>query len=481
MRGRFDDPNALFTSSTDKYAGLATINNIGGFIIVIKMVIGFADGGEEIYSDPFVLVTGPPVVPLQPSSGVESFERADLGLTESTMSPSHTVWHRDRLYSLVFPLHRESRSWSVEGLKQELERSSDSILCARAHEPFKLFSPMHVSTHHQEVGNNAEDEFPFFIPSGGPNAVDCLSKHDRTAFAVATSVSPEQLEASGNRAYTGVFAQMRAIALPKDHGLLVGMVVEPCTLDTFLEVVGYYDGTVSDYDWLDHPWARSWFLASKLNPSVFAQHMFTWAMAEDSLAPCRGLSPSEEQELFFGYVWLKLAYMCFRDALFNGPPMAKLILPHFHKYEEAAAHVLGSAIGIQFLPPDHQVLLYLLTTPLGTTWLPNSRSSTDLKFAKRLSRNPSRKGASASRIYVLFPRLAPLFTVAFFEKSPALLKGLRSTSFESGAYLGTSSTELSEGLSFWHLVASLFEVEDGCIPSRGLSADALCQLIIYIW
>jgi hypothetical protein len=72
----------------------------------------------------------------------------------------------------------------------------------------------------------------------------------------------------------------------------------------------------------------------------------------------------------YGYVWLKLAYMCFRDALFNGSSMTKLILPRFNKYEEVAAQVLGSAAtGIQFLPPAHQVLLYLLSIPKVHSWV----------------------------------------------------------------------------------------------------------------
>lgn len=78
----------------------------------------------------------------------------------------------------------------------------------------------------------------------------------------------------------------------------------------------------------------------------------------------------------------------------------------------------------------------------------------------------------------MFSQLMPLFIEGFFERSPALLKGLRSTSFDSGAYRGTSFTELSDGISFWHLVASIFEAEDGRIPSQGLSSDALSQLIM---
>jgi hypothetical protein len=96
MRGRNVDPDAPFTSSTDKYAGLATMTDIGGFIVVIQMVIGLTDGGEEISSKPLVVVLGPPVVPLQPDS--------DLGLTEGTMSPSETLWPKERLYPLAFRL-----------------------------------------------------------------------------------------------------------------------------------------------------------------------------------------------------------------------------------------------------------------------------------------------------------------------------------------------------------------------------------------
>jgi hypothetical protein len=149
------------------------------------------------------------------------------------------------------------RSWPVKDVKKELERSSDSILCA--HEPFKMLSPVLIVIKGQEVRNNAKDEFPYFIASGGPNAVEYLPEHDRKSFMLASSVSPEQLEASGNCAYTGVYVHTHVLPLLPDHGLPVEMVVEPCTLDSFLEVVGYYGGTMSDYDWLDHPWVWSWF------------------------------------------------------------------------------------------------------------------------------------------------------------------------------------------------------------------------------
>jgi hypothetical protein len=195
MRGRNADPDAYpFTSSTDKYAGLATMTDIGGFIVVIQMVVGLTDGGEEIYSKPLMVVLGPPVVPLQPDSGVAAFERADLGLTEGTMSPSETLWPKERLYPLAVPLMRAMRPWAFDNLKKELEQSKNSILCA--HEPFKLLSPVFIPTQHEVVGTDAENEFPFLVSTdGGCNPINRLSEHDKASFAMATSVSPEKLEA----------------------------------------------------------------------------------------------------------------------------------------------------------------------------------------------------------------------------------------------------------------------------------------------
>jgi hypothetical protein len=91
--GGSDDLAVPFSSSTDKYVGQATMNNICDFITMIKMVIDFADGGEEIYFPPVKVVMGPPVVLLQSSF---------------TMSPSNAGWLRDRFYPLLFPLQHES-------------------------------------------------------------------------------------------------------------------------------------------------------------------------------------------------------------------------------------------------------------------------------------------------------------------------------------------------------------------------------------
>jgi hypothetical protein len=99
------EPSGLYKSPVSKYSSLASLPGLGGFITMIQVVISVSDAGEERLSDPFLVVTGPPVVPLQSSSEASVFPRAEIGLEGISLAPSEATWPNERLYPLVFPLN----------------------------------------------------------------------------------------------------------------------------------------------------------------------------------------------------------------------------------------------------------------------------------------------------------------------------------------------------------------------------------------
>jgi hypothetical protein len=96
---------------------------------------------EDAYSTtpmPFLIVTGPPVVPMQLSSDASVFLSADIGMEGVAGSP----WPSPRVYPLVFSAQRSTRSCRPQDLPKFLSDSFSSLLVSI--EPFKMFGPVLV-------------------------------------------------------------------------------------------------------------------------------------------------------------------------------------------------------------------------------------------------------------------------------------------------------------------------------------------------
>jgi hypothetical protein len=101
-----------YKSAVTRYTSLASMEGLGGFITMIRVVTGASDAGEEELSKPFLIVTGPPVVPMQLSSDASVFLSADIGMEGVAGSP----WPSPRVYPFVLPAQRSTRSCRPQDL-----------------------------------------------------------------------------------------------------------------------------------------------------------------------------------------------------------------------------------------------------------------------------------------------------------------------------------------------------------------------------
>jgi hypothetical protein len=128
-----DSSSDLYNSAVTRYISLGSMEGLGGFITMNQVVTaGVFDAGEvqeQLSDDPFFVVTGPPVVP----SSV--FSSAEIGI-----EGDGTAWPSARVYPLVLPTQRGTRSCRPQDLPDFLKDSFNSFLVSL--EPFKMLGPV---------------------------------------------------------------------------------------------------------------------------------------------------------------------------------------------------------------------------------------------------------------------------------------------------------------------------------------------------